>query len=105
MFRLIKKAFIALLNFSISIAGEANGSNFTLCLSLNNQPCMNRPTLIDLDSDEYNQGLHYHPFTINVDRCNGSCNTLDDPSHRICVPDKTEDVSLNVFNIITRINE
>ena len=31
--------------------------NLTACISLNNQPWMTRPTLIDLNSDEYNQGL------------------------------------------------
>ena len=52
---------------------------------------MTRPTLIDLDLDEYNQGLRQYSFTINLDRCNGSCNTLDSPSSRICAPNKTED--------------
>ena len=32
------------------------------------------------------------------------CNTLDDPSSRTYVPDETEYVNLNVFNMITRIN-
>ena len=42
---------------------------------------------------------------VNLDRCNGSCNTLNDLSSKICVPGNTEDVNLNVFNIVTRINE
>ena len=37
---------------------------------------MTRPTLIDLNLDEYDQRLHYYPFMFNIDRCNGSCNTL-----------------------------
>ena len=36
-----------------------------------------------------------------LDRCNGSFNILDDLSIRICAPNKTEDLNLNVFNIIT----
>ena len=47
MFGLIKKSFIALLSFSGLIASMANTSNFTACISFNNQPCMTRPTLID----------------------------------------------------------
>ena len=43
-----------------------------------------RPTLIGLNSDEHNQGFRCYPFKVNLDRCNGSCNTLDDPSDRIC---------------------
>ena len=35
----------------------------------------------------------------------GNCNNIDDLSNRLCVSDKTKDVDLNVFNIITEINE
>ena len=42
---------------------------------------------------------------VSLGRCNGSCNTLDDLSVRTCVLNKTEDVNLNVFIVITRINE
>ena len=46
-----------------------------------------------------------HPFTVDLDRCNGSCNTLSNISSKICIPNKPEHVNLNVFNLITRINE
>ena len=36
---------------------------------------------------------------------NGSCDTLNDRSGKICVPKKTKDKNLNVFNIIAKINE
>ena len=83
----------------------ANVPNFTTCTSLNNQLCITRPTLIDLNSDEYNQGLRYYSFIINLNRCNGSCNALDKPSSRMCIANKTKDINLNVFNMITKINE
>ena len=41
----------------------------------------------------------------SLDRYNGSCKTIDDVLSRRCVPNKTNDVDLNVFNMITRINE
>ena len=41
----------------------------------------------------------------SLDRCNGSCNTLDDSFAKICVPNKTEDVNVEVFNMTTGINE
>ena len=44
-------------------------------------------------------------FMFSLDRCNGRCNSLNDTSGRICFPDKTKDVSLNVYNMITRRNE
>ena len=46
MFGLIKKLFIGLLGFSGSLA--------TKCVSLNNEPCMIRPTLTDLNPVEIN---------------------------------------------------
>ena len=57
MFRLTKQLFIALLSFRESLAITANVSKFTTCISLNNQQCMTRPILIDLNPDEYNQDL------------------------------------------------
>ena len=45
-------------------------------------------TLIDLNPNE----LCYYPFMVNLGRCYGSCNTLNDLSSRIRVPNKTEDV-------------
>ena len=42
---------------------------------------------------------------VNVGRYVGSCNTLNGLSNKVCVPDKTEDLNLSVFNIITGINE
>ena len=34
-----------------------------------------------------------------------SCKSLDDPSGRICFPNKTEDANLSLFDMITQINE
>ena len=42
---------------------------------------------------------------IKLDRCCGSCNTLNDFPNKICVPDETEDLNLNVLNMIKRIPE
>ena len=50
------------------------GSLVIKCVPLNNQPCMIRLTLIDLNPDEF---LHY-PFIVNMTRCDESCNTVED---------------------------
>ena len=41
---------------------------------------------------------------VNLNTCNGSCNTIDDLSSSICVLNKTEDLNLNFFDMTT-INE
>ena len=67
--------------------------------------CMIQPTLVNLHSDEYSQEFQYCAFTVKLDRCVGSCNTLNDSSNKVCVPNKTEHLSLSVFNMIKGIIE
>ena len=42
---------------------------------------------------------------INLDRLVGSSNTLNDLSNKVCVPNKTEDLDLSIFIMISEINE
>ena len=42
---------------------------------------------------------------ITLNKSDGSCNTLTEISGKDFVPSKTENVNLNVFNLITRKNE
>ena len=81
--------FIRLLNFSSFLA--------TKCMCLNNEPCMIRFTLLDLNPVE----LKYHPFMVILDKCNAT----NDLSTKIIVPSKTKDINVKLFNIVTRINE
>ena len=66
---------------------------------------MIQPTLINLHPNEYSQELHNYPFPVKLDRCDGSWNTLNDVSNKVCVPNKTEDLNIPVFSIITGKNE
>ena len=88
MFSLIKQVFIVLLCFSESLAIKR--------MFLNDDPCMVRPTLIDLNPVE----LKYYPFMITLGKCTGSYNVL---SPKICVPTETKNVT--AFNMITNKNE
>ena len=67
---------------------------------------MARTTLIGLNPDEYNnEGWSYYPFMVKLNRYNENSSTFNDPSGRACVAHKTKDIILNVFNILTRLNE
>ena len=66
---------------------------------------MIEPTLINLHPNEYSQEFHCYPFAVKLDGFAGGCNTLNNSSNRVCVPNKTEDLNLNVLNMITGINE
>ena len=87
------------------LTGLVNRSYHTKCISLSNQKFMIQPTFINLHPNEYSQEFHYYPFSVKLDRCVGSCNTLNDLSNKVCVPNKTEDLNLSVFNTIRGINE
>ena len=77
MLSFIKQVFIVLLGFIESLAHVAKISDQTKCLSLNDEPCMVRPILTDLNSVEVK-----YLFMISLDKCTGSCNVL---SLKICV--------------------
>ena len=98
MLGIIKKMFIVLLSSIINV------SNHTKCVSLSNQKCMIQPTIVNLNPNEYSQEFHYYPFLVILYKYVGSCNTLNDLSNKICIPNKTEDLNLSVFNMITGIN-
>ena len=98
MFSRIKQVFIALLKFSSFLARVAKVSDRAKCLSINDEPCMIRPTLITLNPVE----IKYCPFMISLDKYNGSCNVL---SSKIDVSKETKDINVKVFNMITNKNE
>ena len=61
---------------------------------LNDDPCMARPTVIDMNPVEHKN----YPFMISVNKCTGSCNVL---SPKICVAKETKDLHFKAFNMIT----
>ena len=72
---------------------------------LSNQINEIQSTLINLHPNECSKEFHYYPSSVKLNRCVGSCNTLNDLSRKVCIPYKAEDLNLSVFNMITGINE
>ena len=95
MFRIIKNMFIVLL---ISLVNASSHAKF---VSLSDQKCEIQRTFINLNPDEYSQEWHYYPLAVKLDKSVGNCNTLIDLSSKVWVPDKTEDLNIHVFNMIT----
>ena len=84
-----------LLKFSESLARVVKVSDQTKCLFLNDEPCMVRSTLIDLNTVD----LKYYPFMISLDKCTGSCNVL---FPKICVLKEIKDINVKSLNMITK---
>ena len=90
MFRLIGQVFIVLLSFSESLT--------TKYLFSNDEQCMVRPTLIDMNFAE----VKYYPFMVSLNKCTGSFHVL---SPKICVPKETKDINVKSFDMIANKNE
>ena len=50
---------------------------------MNNQECKIRTEIINLNTNE----PMFYPYSIEINRCKGSSNTINDPYAEICVPD------------------
>ena len=99
MFGIIKQKHFLSLYSIVNVPDQAK------CVLLCNKKCKTQPALINSHSNKYSQKCHFYPFAIKLDRCVESCNTLNDLSNKVCVPNKTEDLNLSVFNMITRKNK
>ena len=76
--------------FIVLSTSVVNASNHTKCVSLSNQKCeLQPPNIINLHLNEYNQQLHYYPFAVKLNKCLRSCNTLNDLSNKVWIPNKT----------------
>ena len=59
------------------------------------------PKIIDIDNNEPS----FYPYSIEVNKCSGSCNNINDPYAKLCVPDVVKNRNVKVFNLISRTNE
>ena len=96
MFGFIKKFFFTAITFF-----NLSNVNFLECVSMNNQECKIRTEIINLNTDE----PMFYPYSIKINRCKGSCNTINDPYAKICVHDQIKNTNVKVFNLLSRTNE
>ena len=97
MLGFIKKWFFTGLAF-LSTSTIVNSLS---CISMNNQQCKVRQQIVNVISDD----LVFFPFSIKTSKCSGSCNNINDPYAKMCVPDVVKNLSLKVFNLLSRTNQ
>ena len=98
MFEFLKQILIsAIMFFNCNLPSV----NSLKCISMNNQECKVRPEIVNVNSDE----PVFYPFSIKTSKCSGSCNNINDPYTKICVPDVVKNVNVKLFNQISRTNE
>ena len=98
MLGFIKKCFFAAVTFfSCSVLNV----NSLECVSMNNQECKIRLEIINVNTNE----PVFYPYRITMSKCKGSCNTINDPYAKLCVPDTIKSINVKVFNLMSRTNE
>ena len=76
----------------------SNSKGHIIRVLLDNWLCQARPALLNINSNE----PLYYTFTVKY---GGSCNTIDDPYARVCVPNKVKNMKEKVFHLILNVNE
>ena len=73
------------------------------CVSVVNQKCMPRPKILDV-----NEGIGealFYPYNMLLNKCSGSCDTLDNPMAKLCIPNIIKRINMKVYNFLMRLNE
>ena len=77
------------------------GINSLVCISMKNQECKVRPQIVTVNTNE----PVFFPFSIKTSKCSGSCNNINDPYAKMCIPDVIKNLNVKVFNLMSRTNE
>ena len=89
--------FTAITFFSYNVLN----ANSLECVSMNNQECKTRTKIINMNDNE----PAFYPFSIKVNKCSGSCNNINNPYAKLCVPDVVKNINVKVFNLISFSNQ
>ena len=71
------------------------------CILMNNQECKVRPQIANVNSEE----TVFFSFSIKTSKCSGSCDNINNPHAKLCVPDIVKNLSVRAFNLMSRTNE
>ena len=64
---------------------------------MNNQECKISPEMININSNE----PLFYLYSINRNKCSGSCNNINDPYSKLCVPGVTKNINAKLFNLMS----
>ena len=98
MFRFVKQISVSAMIFfgcNVSIVYSSK------CISMINQVCKIRPEIININSNE----LLFYPYSIKANKRSGSCNNINNPYSKLCIPDVVKNMNVKVFNLMSRTNE
>ena len=91
-----------LINLAISLFSVLK-VNTLECLSLINRECIPRPKILNV-----NEGIGealFYLYNVLVNKCSGTCDTLDNPMSKICVPKIIKNINTKIYHFLMRLNE
>ena len=97
MFGFFKQCFFTGLAFLSTLTSV----NLLSCISMNNQERKVRPQIVNINGNE----PVFSPFSIKTSKCSGSCNNVNNPYPKLCVPDVVKNLNVKVFNLMSRTNK
>ena len=68
---------------------------------MNNQECKIRPEITNINSNE----PLFYLYSVKISKFGGSCNNVNNPYAKLCVPDIVKNTNIKAFNLISRTNE
>ena len=71
------------------------------CVSMNNKECKITPQIIHITSNEPS----FYPYSVKINKCSGTCNNINDPCAKLCVPDVVKNINIKVFILVLRTDE
>ena len=99
MFGFIKRCFLTAMMFFGCNLSNLSSLEF---ISMNNQECKVRPKIVNVNSDE---PVFFFSFSIKTSKCSGSCNNINNPYAKLCIPDIVKSLNVRVFNLVSGTNE
>ena len=93
MFGFTKKIFFTAMTYF--------SCNPSKCVLINNQEYKIRPQIININKNQPS----FYPYSIEINKCSGSCNNINDQYAKLCVPDVIKIINVKVFNLMSRTNE
>ena len=72
--------------------GSLSIVNLLECTSMNNQECKVRFEIVNVNSNE----PLFYPFSIKTSKCSCSCNNINDPYAKLCVPGIVKNLNIKV---------
>ena len=71
------------------------------CVSVTHQECKVNPQTVNVNEDD----PVFFPYSVITSKCSGSCNNMNYPLAKFCVPNVVKNLNVKVFNLVSGTNE